>query len=158
MRTKSSNNPTSDPRSVARHVLAGALLVGLTVTAVGCGKSRMPVAPVEGKVLYRGQPLEFGSVLFQPDVGPTAQGIIQPDGTFRLSTYGDGDGAVLGQHRVQIGCFEGQRPGAEADAPTSETMLGRPLIPRRYTRFDQSGLTADVKAVNEVLSFELDDR
>lgn len=118
----------------------------------------MPVAPVEGRVLYRGKPLEFGSVLFQPDVGPTARGIIQPDGTFRLSTYGNGDGAVLGTHRVQIGCFEGQRPGAETGDAASETALGRPLIPRRYTRFDQSGLTAEVQAVNGVLLLELDDR
>ena len=36
--------------------------------------------------------------MFQPAVGPPANGAIGSDGTFHLTTYGDG--AVLGTHRV----------------------------------------------------------
>ena len=35
-------------------------------------------------------------------VGKPAQGLIQPDGTFVLSTYGTSDGAVIGRHSVYL--------------------------------------------------------
>jgi len=101
----------------------------------GCG---VRTVPVEGKVLYRGKPLEFGSVMFQPEKGPTARGTIQPDGTFRLSTYREGDGAIPGAHQGQITCFEQQRPGFAPD-PKHEPGLSKPLIPPKYNRFDTSG-------------------
>jgi hypothetical protein len=120
----------------------------------GCGKKTLPTAPVEGKVLFEGKPLTFGGVLFQPDDGPMARGSIQPDGTFRLTTYRDGDGAVLGMHRVQIACYETQRPDAKAKK-NAEGGLGKPLIPQKYLRIDTSGLQAEVKQRNEPCVFEL---
>lgn len=122
----------------------------------GCGDKRLATAPVEGKVLYRGKPLAFGGVLFRPQDGPMAQGQIAPDGTFHLTTYRDGDGAVLGKHRVQIACYETQRPSANPEKPV-ERGLGRPLIPQRYLRLDTSGLDVEVKERNQPLVFELKD-
>jgi hypothetical protein len=129
-----------------------AILTLLILT--GCGKKQLPTAPVEGKVLYQGKSLTFGGVLFQPDDGPLARGKIEPDGTFRLSTYRDGDGAVLGKHRVQIACYETQRPEAKGQDAV-ERGLGKPLIPRKYLRLDTSGLQAEVKEHNEPIVFEL---
>jgi hypothetical protein len=100
------------------------------------------MATVTGKVLYNGRPLEFGSVMFQPSSGQPAQGQIQSDGTFTLSTYKFNDGAVVGTHKVRIACYESQKPGAPK-APGEQT-LGKLLIPLNYTLFDQSGFTADV--------------
>jgi hypothetical protein len=121
---------------------------------LGCGSNRLPTAPVEGKVLCDGKPLEFGGVLFQSDLGPPALGAIQPDGTFRLSTYRDGDGAVLGTHRVQISCYDVQHPDADA-IRRRETGVGKSLIPQKYTRYDSSGLAVEVRAHNEPVLLQL---
>ncbi len=125
--------------------------------AAGCGSGRLPTAPVEGKVLYNGEPLRFGSVMFQPDSGPIARGAINSDGTFELSTYTRGDGAVIGKHRVRIACFEDQGPEADTPDLSGEPGIGKPLIPRKYTRSSTSGLSVEVKQSNEPLVFELSD-
>lgn len=133
-------------------------LAAACLTASGCGRSDRPaVAPVQGKVLYRGKPLEFGAVLFQPPAGAPASGQIQPDGTFRLSTYGTNDGAAVGTHKVSISCFESQRPDAPPPDPNTEPSLGKPLVPAKFLSAETSGLTAEVKADNEPFVFELTD-
>jgi len=114
----------------------------LIISATGCNRGP-ELAAVTGKVLYNGQPLQFGSVTFQPTRGQPARGEIQSDGTFELSTFSLGDGAVVGSHKVKIACYESQSP-AFVKGP-GEQRLGRSLIPVKYTLFDQSGLTADVK-------------
>jgi len=121
----------------------------------GCNRGPMLV-PVSGTVLYNGKPLEFGSVMFQPRSGQPAVGEIQPDGTFRLSTFALDDGAVVGIHKVRIACYESQRPGT-VKGP-GEQSLGKLLIPLKYTFFDQSGLTAEVREDRtEPYVFELRD-
>jgi len=137
--------------------VTGLLIAGLLAVIGGCGSDELPVAPVEGKVLYNGKPLEFGSVLFQPNVGPSGRGTIGPDGTFKLSTYGTEDGAVLGKHRIRIACFESQGPNAPPQDPNQEPTLGKSLIPRKYTNADTSGLEVEVKKTNEPFVFELVD-
>jgi hypothetical protein len=124
------------------------------LAAAGCGRG-IATAPVEGKVLFQGRPLKFGSVIFQPEAGPPATGNIQPDGTFRLSTFRDGDGAVLGKHQVRITCFESQRPGAQQAVAQQELATGQALIPEKYASFATSELSVEVKAKNEPLVFDL---
>lgn len=111
--------------------------IGLT----GCGGPTL--VPVEGKVLYKGQPLTFGSVWFQPKSGQPATGVIQSDGTFSLETRGFGPGAVVGTHRVRVTCFESQRPQSQGSA-SDEMMVGQSLIPRKYTNIDTSGLVQEI--------------
>jgi hypothetical protein len=114
------------------------------------------MAPVTGKVLYNGKPLEFGSVTFQPPSGQAARGKIQSDGSFSLSTYRPGDGAVVGSHKVRITCYESQ--GRTIAKGAGEQSLGKLLIPERYTFFDQSGLTAEVRPdPSGPIVFELSD-
>jgi hypothetical protein len=76
----------------------------------GCtGSTNRPkVAPVSGKVTHNGQPVTAGDVTFTPDGGTggsaahIATGQIEPDGTYRLTTFNSGDGAVLGTHKVTV--------------------------------------------------------
>jgi hypothetical protein len=119
----------------------------------GCGRKRQPTLPVEGKVVYQGKPLTFGEVLFQPDAGPVASGKIQSDGTFRLSTYRNGDGAVPGVYRVEITCYEGQRPAAVQGPGRGERGPGKSLIPAKYANFNISELQAEVKPQKSPLFF-----
>ena len=59
--------------------------------------------PVKGKVTYKGKPLTEGEIVFEPDnSGREAHGSIQPDGSFELTTFKTGDGAVPGTHRVAV--------------------------------------------------------
>ena len=86
------------------------LLVGLAFLpfAAGCGASSTAppsglTVPVHGKILLKGKPVKGGSITFEPeDDGRGAHGGIEPDGTFRLTTFREDDGAVRGPHRVAV--------------------------------------------------------
>jgi hypothetical protein len=85
-------------------------------------------------------PLSSGHIEFAPvegEVKTSARGMIEEDGSFRLSTFGEEDGAVSGRHRVLIipGRTRGERPGAQ-----------KPTLHGKYQSFDTSGLEATVSA------------
>ncbi len=120
-------------------VMAATVAVAFLALVTGC-KRNPRVVPVAGSVLYNGKPLPFGNVMFQPDQGQAAVGDVQPDGSFKLSSYGPNDGAVPGKHKVSVSCYEGQRSGKTGGGDS----LGKLLIPLKYTRFGSSGLTAEV--------------
>lgn len=74
----------------------------------GCGGSSQAtpataIVRVKGTITFKGKPLTRGQVQFEPkDAGRDAYGKIQPDGTFVLTTFKEGDGAVKGVHRVSV--------------------------------------------------------
>jgi hypothetical protein len=78
-------------------------LVLLALAAVGCGGKYTPVA-VEGTVTLDGQPVEGAMVSFLPEngTGRAATGMTDPDGTFQLTTFQEGDGALPGTYRVIV--------------------------------------------------------
>jgi len=130
----------------------------LVMLLVGCKESGKPkVVPIEGKVLYNGEPLKFGTVAFQPPRGQPARGMIRPDGTFTLSTYRPEDGVPLGHHKVRITSYSSYDPSNQRSGEqVGEQTLGKLLIPRKYTFFDQSGLAAEVaEEGGEPFVFEL---
>jgi hypothetical protein len=140
-------------RPYALRSAVSVLVVASIVILSGCS-DRRAVAPVEGKVTLNGESLKFGSVSFQPEVGPRATGLIQPDGTFRLSTYGNADGAILGKHRVSVTCAEHQDPSKRKQAD-AEGMYSPSLIPQKYSFPETSGFRVEVKQKNEPFEFNL---
>jgi hypothetical protein len=116
-----------------------------SVAVIGCGGG--PVTePVEGRVTLDGQPLTAGTVTFTPQGGRSATGFIQSDGTFSLSTFADGDGALPGLHKVSIaggGTGTPQRPDFDSDAVKAAAAASP--IPAIYANPDSSGLTFEVK-------------
>jgi hypothetical protein len=131
------------------------LLIG--VGLAGCQRGPK-IVPVSGKVTYNGQALKFGSVMFQPDNGPLARGTIQSDGTFRLTTHTEGDGCAVGTCQVRITCFQSQSAqDISAQATAGEVPTGGLLIPKRYTSFGTSGITAEVRRGGKPFVFELTD-
>jgi hypothetical protein len=89
------------------HVYQLPLAIALALTALGCGKSdNVTVYPVKGTVLFNGKPmLGGGSIAFIPmtsQKGKAAGGTIQPDGSFVMSTYREGDGSMPGTFRVVV--------------------------------------------------------
>lgn len=87
----------------------------LALPSCGCGSSssrqRPLTLPVKGKVTYHGKAPSQGRVDFEPDTGRPASGNIQADGTYVLSTFKEGDGAIPGVHRVAVTGGTGKSPG-----------------------------------------------
>jgi hypothetical protein len=121
----------------------------------GCsGESRFETAAVQGKITYRGKPLSSGTIMFVPkDDRPSAVGEIQPDGVYRLTTYRENDGAVLGDHAVMITAVEDNAN----KLPEERSGLPQLLIPLKYASHTESGLTAEVKAGSNSIDFTLTD-
>lgn len=87
-------------------------VIGVAICSLGlagCGSGgQFPVAKARGEFLVDGKPLTVGRVMLSPiasgenttKAGRPAFGDLNAEGAFVLSTYGDGDGAVVGKHRV----------------------------------------------------------
>lgn len=85
--------------------------LGIAIGLTGCSESlkEFPCAAVSGIVLCEGQPVRGAQVYFSPKVTGQSAEVGKPgfswtgeDGRFVLSTYGDGDGAVIGKHIVRV--------------------------------------------------------
>lgn len=122
--------------------------LGLLVASLGCS-DRLATYPVKGKVQFTtGGPVHVGTVeLKSREHGIHARGEIQNDGTFTLTTYEPGDGAVAGAHDcvvVQLVMAE----GLEGHKPST---IG--VVDRRFSSYSSSGLNVEVTAdqSNEIL-------
>ncbi len=125
----------------------------LVITS-GCGSDKsVPLAPVQGKVTYRGKPLPHGQVVFTPQgttPGPQAVGIIGSDGSFRMKTAGK-DGAAIGHHLVTVHC---RSEVSEEEA--RNMMIGKLLIPEKYTKEKETPLRFEVKEGHNEYSIVLE--
>jgi hypothetical protein len=101
----------------------------------GCGGGGHQVGntvPVKGRITYKGKPLIQGTVTFEPeDTGREAEGRIGPDGSFALTTFKEGDGAVIGVHRVRVSS------GAVGPARTD-------ALPTKHKKSSDSMVTVEV--------------
>ncbi|HEX8201053.1 MAG TPA: hypothetical protein VF590_11235 [Isosphaeraceae bacterium] len=136
-------------RGTALFSLATALLVG------GCGRdeTHVPVFPVRGQVQFEGKPAPGALVVFHPledagdDIRPTAR--VEPDGSFRLSTFDKDDGAPVGEYTVTVEWQKLVTKGAD-------TEVGPNVIPDRYAKAETSPLKATVgEAPNELPPLQL---
>jgi len=126
---------------------------------VGCSGGREPTYPVEGTVTLQGKPLSGGMIMFRPAKGPVATGKLDEQGRFRLSTYGDGDGAVAGNHAVRLVMPDKTfdvSPDELEFTTDFETLRNEPPFPSKYLAFETSGLTAPVKEDEDQNHFEFD--
>lgn len=106
------------------------VLCGMLLSS-GCGgeDSNLPkTAPVKGTVSYQGEPVTLGQILFIPENGERSGiGRVQEDGTFTVTTYSDGDGAVVGKNKVTISAYDNnlvnQVPGWYENANTTPLTL-----------------------------------
>lgn len=90
---------------------SGIALLASIMCLGGCSDSLkvFPCAEVSGIVLCNGMPVRGAQVYFTPkktgqsaEVGKPGFSWTGEDGRFVLSTYGDGDGAVVGSHVVRV--------------------------------------------------------
>jgi hypothetical protein len=148
----------------------------------GCGPSlpegARPTKPVSVTVTYNGNPVEGAIVAFiSEESDPVgAYGQTDAQGVAKMKTYVEGDGAVLGKHKVTItktetegGTATGQSAESIDPAQSAENYdpaelspgyvppTVRYLIPQKYTSADTSGLTAEVTSGSKEFQFDLKD-
>jgi hypothetical protein len=68
---------------------------------------RPKVYPVTGRVLHKGRPAAGARVVFHPSgttdpQAPRPLATVQADGSFTLASYGQGDGAAVGDYTVTV--------------------------------------------------------
>jgi hypothetical protein len=94
-----------------------------TVLLPGC--SRAPrLAKVSGRVTVGGHTLSTGTITFHNENGlRPAIGQIQPDGSYVLTTYDVGDGAVVGEHVVTIAAIKAEPNFHRPATPEEEAIM-----------------------------------
>lgn len=120
------------------------LPLALVMLITGCGDGMPKRVPISGKVLIDGQPLQQGFIQVIPSDARAASGEIGPDGSFRLMTYAQDDGCVLGVHHVAIIANESQGPTAM-----------KWFAPKEYADALTSGLTLEVTEARDDVEINL---
>ena len=148
-----------------RSVIVCRFAVGVMCTSLvtGCGKpAGLPnMVPIRGTVSYDGSMLTEGTVIYAPiaSEGRQARGTIQPNGSFRLTTLREHDGAQHGEYKIVVIALE-PHPGEPPSREEVEAAGGRInrgyVIPERYTSAARTTLTDSVNADhNGVMKIEL---
>jgi hypothetical protein len=122
----------------------------------GCGSNtdkRPETVPVQGKVTYKGQPVPKGTITFHSDSGEAATGEIQTDGSYRLSTFADKDGAIPGHHKVMIIANDADPTLMPGSSPGYKPP--KDLVPPKYGKLETSGLEATVSKEKTAYDFDL---
>lgn len=131
------------------------LVLFALAAAAGCGGAQLPANPaahpVKGVVrLESGRPVRFGRVSYHPEPGSggvEAHGEIQKDGSYTLTTYTKGDGAVPGSYAVTVHPYSYATGNLRVDRASS--------IPRRYGEAKASGLRVEIAARENVVPLRL---
>jgi hypothetical protein len=114
----------------------------LSPLVLGCGA---PTASVSGTVIFKGDPLPSGTVLFHGSDGRIEHALIAEDGTYEIAS------APLGEVRITVRShaaapakmpFSGKPPAGETTQGNPEKRDGKFVaIPPRYLDQEKSGLT-----------------
>ena len=115
------------------------VVASILPVVVGCGPAgEFPVAATQGTVeAIDGEIIEVGRIKLTPipdaskaKAGKPAFGDIK-GGQFVLTTYGDGDGAVIGKHKVRL--LEGYQPDQDDAGAGKKTKHNCEIAPEFQT-------------------------
>jgi hypothetical protein len=110
----------------------------------GVANNRKAVHAVRGKVFYEGTPTPEAQVVFHLIQGKkmsrVADGIVEADGSFALTTYHAFDGAPPGNYAVTVVWRESGPAGRS----------GPNRLPEKYAKADTSGLRVEVRGTTDV--------
>jgi len=95
-------------------------------------------------VLVDGQPLTLGHIRFVPEGARPSGGKIGPDGRFTLTCFDGSDGAVPGQHRLEVAASE-----------QIDSFSARWHAPKKYANVETSGVEVEVTEPTDSLVVEL---
>jgi hypothetical protein len=142
-------------------ILAG---IGLVLSLGGCsGDPNLPkLGKVHGTVKYNGKLLDAGHVVFTPasgkggETGQVATGEINSNGTYEMTTFNTGDGAILGQHIVTITVQKGEMPKPDANGHIKYE-VPKNQAPSKYATADKTPLRCTVHEGDQEFNIELTD-
>jgi len=164
---------------VPRHIL---IFLALASLLPGCSgqPDRPAVAPVHGKVIYRGKPVTGATVAFLcMGASRSAVGMTDESGNYLLTTYEPDDGAIIGSHVVTVKKYaeiSETAPSASGEA-LSEKAMSKAIdaamsqtaqqlaeaerkgssIPVKYGQRTTSDLVKEVTAGENVIDLKLVD-
>lgn len=136
-------------------VLAASGLVVSACLLTGCaGGDEFSTAPVSGTVMFNGKPVSGGTVMLTPVSegesempGKGAAARVQEDGSFVLTTYEEGDGAILGKHIVSYNApisTDTAPAGAHGGPPQSPYAGAKPKEPEVEITSGENELTIEL--------------
>jgi hypothetical protein len=131
-------------------------LIGMVCAAlVGCNRSKPADTLVRGQILYRGEPISGGLIVFAPneDRGSTGEIVtatLQNDGSFTLAGV-DGKTIAPGWYRIAVAPKAGTIATPTASRPY-------PGLPKHFRNPAISGLEREIKpGVENIVCFDLED-
>lgn len=131
-------------------------LIGMVCAAlVGCGRSTPTDTTVRGQILYRGEPVSGGLIVFSPNAdrgsnGPVITATLQNDGSFTLAGV-DGKPVAPGWYRIAVA----PKAGTIASPTPARPYPG---LPQRFRNPSLSGLEREIKpGIENLVCFDLDD-
>lgn len=129
----------------------------IVVVIAGCDSNPRRV-PVSGLVTYQDAPLRWGVIQLDPiDGGPPGLGEIQSDGTFRVTTFREFDGAIPGTYRVSFLVFPFDGPSAIYGRTQKGAKKKSDYLPVKYTDPQKSGLQVIINDRDNHLELHLTD-
>lgn len=140
---------------MARRLCLIGMVCATILSAGGCGRSKQPDTIVRGQILYRGEPVSGGMVVFSPNPergsnGPLVTATLENDGSFTL-TGSDGKPVAAGWYRIAVA----PRAGT-VGLPTAARPY--PGLPQRFRNPAHSGLEHEIKpGIENIVCFDLDD-
>jgi hypothetical protein len=142
---------------------APCMLLFLSVVGCGGGPKRPPTYGVRGVITLDGKPLVDAIVTFRPQSNQRpANGRTDSSGTYTLSTFSSGDGAMAGAFAVAITKYNAPSVVAAATEedgyvpPAGQLPTPKNVLDKKYADITTSGLTATVLTDAEnVIDFAL---
>ncbi|PQO31394.1 hypothetical protein C5Y96_13725 [Blastopirellula marina] len=134
-----------------KHVLA-ICTTAVCLLVMGCdaGSSNPPTSPVTGKVTYKGEAVEGATIKFQPSdpEAKVANATSSADGTYALSTFETGDGAMPGKYKVSVRKLVSVEQGVQQDGEHAgePAFVNKDMLPKKYVSSDNSPLEFEVTA------------
>ncbi|MFY8200308.1 MAG: hypothetical protein ACOVLE_06540 [Pirellula staleyi] len=132
--------------------LAAVLFSLATLFSLGCSDGRLKTYPATGKVVFPdGSPVKVGTIECKSqEHGVQATAEIGLDGTFSLTTYKQGDGAVAGSHK----CVVVQFVQIDNLANYKPSTIG--VVNNKYNSYSTSGLSFRIEPQKNELLIQVD--
>ncbi|PQO36837.1 hypothetical protein C5Y96_06635 [Blastopirellula marina] len=129
---------------------------------LGCD-SGPSLAQVTGTVTYQGKPLDKGTIVFEVSGTRSAFGTIENGQIVDVSTFKSGDGAPTGEARVAVNSYDdggasvqqASPDGQNAPGGASRMVVGKSLIPAKYSNPATSDLQVTIQPGKNVVELDL---
>lgn len=152
------------------HAIGLPLLAVIAALCFGCAGNDQPM-PVSGKVTVNGTPVANAGIVFHPKDGKGRPAMAETaeDGTYRLTTFKAGDGALKGEYQVTLVWEEPVHPylALRDGAPQKEALRQEYLawkekhkeqpspIPPEYANAGSTPLAQKVPAPGGIANFDI---